>query len=257
MAARCLARLQLPARLAPRGGKRLRVPACTARPLRRSCGLPRACRRHFRGDGGRSRRGPALAEVTSGPAVCGGAGRAGPSAERAERSGAGAVRAGHGGAAAPLRTAGERRGGGPTPGTHRRHRRGGLEGAAPSPEAVPGRGLHPPRWGRPSVLSAAPSGACGGGWCRTKRGRGGGGLAPLPPARGRAQRAVRPRVTDTELPTPGLPTTPQHQRRLRCYRNMVRLPGEGPVPGCHNPRLSPARGRRLRSVTSSAALESV
>lgn len=257
MAARCLARLQLPARRAPRGGKRLRVPACTARPLRRSCGLPRACRRHFRGDGGRSRRGPALAEVTSGPAVCGGAGRAGPSAERAERSGAGAVRAGHGGAAAPLRTAGERRGG-----ARPRARTAGI--------AAGGSRAPPPPLRRCRAAASTPRGGAAPRYCLRRHpgpagaagaeqsgGGGGGGPAPLPPARGRAQRAVRPRVTDTELPTPGLPTTPQHQRRLRCYRNMVRLPGEGPVPGCHNPRLSPARGRRLRSVTSSAALESV
>lgn len=90
------------------------------------------------------------------------------------------------------------RGGGAIPATHRRYRRGGLEGAAPSPEAVPGRGLHPPRRGRPSVLSAAPSGACGGGWCRTKRGRG--EAAPPTPRLPTTAARGGPAVTETRPP---------------------------------------------------------
>lgn len=238
MAARCLARLQLPARLAPRGGKRLRVPACTARPLRRSCGLPRACRRHFRGDGGRSRRGPALAEVTSGPAVCGGAGRAGPSAERAERSGAGAVRAGHGGAAAPLRTAGERRGG-----ARPRARTAGI--------AAGGSRAPPPPLRRCRAAASTPRGGAAPRYC-LRRHPGPAGAAGAEQSGGggkAAPRRYRPHGAErSERCGPGLPTPSYRHPGYRQHHNTR---GGSAVTetwsGC------PARGLSLAATTPALA----
>lgn len=148
-------------------------------------------------------RGPALAEVTSGPAVCGGAGRAGPNADRAERSGAGGsggVRAGHGGAAAPLRTAGESRG--TAPGTHRRLHRGGSR-APPPPLRRRRAAASTPRGGAAPRYCLrrhpGPAGAAG----AEQSGAGGAGPAAIPPARGRGSERRGP-----GLAAPGLPTTP-------------------------------------------------
>lgn len=209
------------------GGKDYESRRAARPPLCRSCGLARACHRRFRGRGGGAGGGLALAEVTSGPAVCGGAGRAGPSAERAERSGAGGVRAGHGGAAAPLRTAGERRGGDP--------------GHAPPASPRGGSRAPPPPLRRCRAAASTPRGGAAPRYClRRHPGPAGAAGAEQSGGGGRRPRAVTARagpraasgaarfgLTHTRV-------TDNARRRLRCYRNVapeqVRLPGEGPRP---------------------------
>lgn len=165
--------------------------------------------------------------------MCGGVGRAGPSADRAERSGAGGsggVRAGHGGAAAPLRTAGESRG--TAPGTHRRRRRGGSR-APPPPlrrrraAASTPRGGAAPRYclrRHPGLAGAASAEQSGAGGRRPR-----GVTARAGPSAGPGQRAARPGVTGTPVPT-----TPARGRGPAAIETWPRSgsaqPPRGPVP---------------------------